>query len=1389
MDYRRGDPWIEPHGYANRFFSLDEGIGRPGRDIQQSEISDPVSLGLRLVGSGLVKKTKKAYASPYVSKARNFSTNDIEGPSNRVCSASLEKLSQSDSSDAFSWPSTSDSSSIFDPHTTPPEEVVDQHFRELLESRAFFWGSARSGLKNLSSKRKWQLVCKERLMRDEKDNTVRQQPVAVFDEAVLENLMTRLRSGENAAASLYQLEKLLRRNDFSRGFLRSDGVARLADVLASFKREDMYVCLRCFKTLANTEEGRLSVVSEDRVVSYFCTGLIIEQVHLRVHLLSAELLLLCTYIESPGGSNTVLHRLVPLFPEWISSISQLLESSSDDITNPDFIATPNFHQTQKDYCLTSLFLINSMMQIISSFREKLEVVKKLRELGIHQLFRTMHGLEYKELEEEIEKYEFLEKEVVEKTNPELPHFLNISYGNFLSTIIQEAHHNPLEHCIFQIFEDLAHLLISRTMSDSLKALTLFRTVLNYLKEYNYGEENTKVESVISVSLNQLVDNLQSDEIAERAMSELKTAQNSIDQLNSEIQILQKERSVSKGSILSELEKIKKELFAKESLIGKLEKELHLSNQQRKNDRKKLEQAAVHKAPRLPARACSLSVFEHLKTQTLKHSHQKSPRQASLSKSSRFLSLKSVIDQQLEGENSSWQTHNKLSTPLNNSDDEVDIESTSSGSPSTEDLSCHSVADQSILNGHPDGYKLRHLGFEGHKIETLNSLMKKTPNYFPETPILSQETCPVLSNFQPNDADCKPSKHIGKSSTELEADINGNQSSSKFFPPLPSSLPAPPPPPPPLPSNLESASINSIATPQAVTQPVAVHSKTPPTAPPLPANLLASKVLVLDSNEELKNLAAPPPPPPPPPLPLALSTKKADTTSNGFVSGATQKSAPRAPPPPSNLIGSKKVHSIVEAVTENSNIKLKQIHWDKLEDVSETIWSQEGERQDAARHLESSGFLDEIAELFRVNQSLPIKAKSETSSGKGKVSILPRDLAQQFGINLHMFSNLSVDEFVNKVLHCDRDVVNNQSVLEFFAREDLSIIPRSIASKLEPYATDHQPNEAPLLDREKLERADRIFLELCYNLRSYWRPRSLCLLTLSTYEKDYFDLIYKLQRVDDAINIIKNSAKLKDTLMMIIEIGNYMNRKQAGGIRLSSLQKLTFVKSSKDKNMSLLHAVERFLRVKCRSAYGFVEDLSRVLDLGNLMVGQIEQDFHEYTQRISGVKQSLEQGRLSKPENFHPEDRLLIKVGPKIAGATRKASLLRNQFVLTMRALENLMKLYGEDPSNIDSKNEFFQHFINFVSQFKKVAKENEEKEAVERIYIQRKELLQNRSKEHSSSSQGSASEGEDNAVDILIKRLREVNNEKSTQRRSANHNSEDHLFTRTQHLLDSIQKI
>ena len=53
-------------------------------------------------------------------------------------------------------------------------------------------------------------------------------------------------------------------------------------------------------------------------------------------------------------------------------------------------------------------------------------------------------------------------------------------------------------------------------------------------------------------------------------------------------------------------------------------------------------------------------------------------------------------------------------------------------------------------------------------------------------------------------------------------------------------------------------------------------------------------------------------------------------------------------------------------------------------------------------------------------------------------------AQQFGINLHSFNNLSDEEIVAKILRCDKDIITNPAILEFFGKEDIVEVTNTMA---------------------------------------------------------------------------------------------------------------------------------------------------------------------------------------------------------------------------------------------------------------------------------------------------------------------------------------------------------
>ena len=352
-----------------------------------------------------------------------------------------------------------------------------------------------------------------------------------------------------------------------------------------------------------------------------CSTLSQQHTHISIPLLSAELLLTLTFVEDPGGHDVVIERLNYQYSQWFQFVEHLLTHGDQDCSNSLMLPAARPQQMLRDYCLTSLFLINSILQITSSVAEKLAYFKRLKELNIHRLFQLMHQLEHHEIDGEIDKYKSLEEEVIQKTNPEFPQLLNVSYGKFLTNIIHQTHQNPLEHCMHQLFETLSKTLVARTMSDNLKVLTLFHSVIDYLKEYSYGEENINIDSVVNISLNHLVDGLQSDEIAKRAMSELELAQKEIENLESEIRALRKDKEITKGGVLSELRQTQQALAEKETAIEKLEKELKRCNDQRKHEKRRFDQTVSHKLTNIPRRANTLSVFDHLKSQTDRSSNK------------------------------------------------------------------------------------------------------------------------------------------------------------------------------------------------------------------------------------------------------------------------------------------------------------------------------------------------------------------------------------------------------------------------------------------------------------------------------------------------------------------------------------------------------------------------------------------------------------------------------------------------------------------------------------------------------------------------------------------------------------------------------------------------
>ncbi|CUS24327.1 LAQU0S15e02014g1_1 [Lachancea quebecensis] len=584
------------------------------------------------------------------------------------------------------------------------------------------------------------------------------------------------------------------------------------------------------------------------------------------------------------------------------------------------------------------------------------------------------------------------------------------------------------------------------------------------------------------------------------------------------------------------------------------------------------------------------------------------------------------------------------------------------------------------------------------------------------------------------------------------------------------LPPPPPPPPPPPMELfakNGAPVKMDNSDSATSDAKSVLAVPPPPPPPLPS------MLAPGGSVPASKSGAPPPPPPPPPPPALLS----QSSGNG---------PPPPPPPPPPPFGTSVLRnktatpspmlpqspSLFDKYPRPSK-KLKQLHWEKIDDAEDSIW-RDAKAEKFADDLYEKGVLSRLEKAFAAREIKSLASRKKKDSDK--LSFLSRDVSQQFGINLHMYSSLTVDEVVSKILRCERDFLSTPSVIEFLSKQEIVEVSNNLARNFAPYTIDWEGISSiegakpPEKDPAELQRADRIYLELFVNLQTYWSSRMRALKVTTTYEKDYSDLVHKLSMIDKATCSIQQSENLRNVLDVILAVGNFMNdsSKQAQGFRLATLQRLTFIKDDKN-SMTFLNYVEKIIRETYPEFNDFLKELEPVVAAVKISIEQVAQDCREFSQSVINVERSVDIGNLSDPTKFHPSDRVLLKVLPILPEARKKGDLLMDEMKLTLLEFDNLMRLFGEDAMDKFARNSFFKKFADFLLEYKKAQAYNLKLEEEERAYERRKKLVEDqlkRARENESKNKNNATDAGDDSArnednedrDVMDKLLEKLKN-------------------------------
>ena len=349
-----------------------------------------------------------------------------------------------------------------------------------------------------------------------------------------------------------------------------------------------------------------------------------------------------------------------------------------------------------------------------------------------------------------------------------------------------------------------------------------------------------------------------------------------------------------------------------------------------------------------------------------------------------------------------------------------------------------------------------------------------------------------------------------------------------------------------------------------------------------------------------------------------------------------------------------------------------------------------------------------------------------------------------------------------IIHCDREVLDNNVVMDFMQKEDMCNIPENTAKLMAPYSKDwtgpQANNENREQDPSELTREDQLYLYTAYELHHYWKSRMRALALTKTFEHEYDQVSEKLKQIVTVSESLRDSVSLMNVLGLILDIGNYMNdsNKQASGFKLSSLARLAMVKDEKNES-TFADLVERIVRTQYPEWEGFTDDISGVVTAQKLNVEQLQTDAKRYIDNIKNVQMSLDSGNLSDPKKFHPQDRVSQVVQRSMKDARRKAEQMQLYLEDMVRTYDDIIVFYGEDPTDENARRDFFSKLATFVTEWRKSKEKNETMEQTKR----RNEESMKRKRAQQLKASAAAPEGSSSppmtstgAMDSLLEKLR-----------------------------------
>ncbi|XP_006817000.1 delphilin-like [Saccoglossus kowalevskii] len=375
-------------------------------------------------------------------------------------------------------------------------------------------------------------------------------------------------------------------------------------------------------------------------------------------------------------------------------------------------------------------------------------------------------------------------------------------------------------------------------------------------------------------------------------------------------------------------------------------------------------------------------------------------------------------------------------------------------------------------------------------------------------------------------------------------------------------------------------------------------------------------------------------------------------------------------------------------TNDVNMQVKRINWEKLPDTQNTIWGQ--------IYTDEEEDYNEVVRELSLEQQFSTKAKKTGADRKdikkGQLSILDSKKTYNISILLaHM--RMSFDEIKHALLSMETSKLSAahfQQIIQFSPSE-------TEVNKLQAVSK---------ADRQYLSKADMFALEL--STVPLFRVRLQALLFKDNFSEKSTETLSCLECLSRASKELRTSRKLAKILELVLAMGNYMNKGNrrvgnATGFKISFLMQLDTTKTTDNKS-TFLHVLAKAVSDKVPAVLSFGEEIPNVGLAAKISDTVLMNDIKELTSTLEDISNTV---KLSRDEKVgtSTEDKFYEVMDQLIDDSTQTLDEINHKKTSGMEEYIKTLEFFGESTETTSSDN-FFKIFSDFVTKFERAHHDN-----------------------------------------------------------------------------------